>query len=155
MAHVLERFYVYVSKVTCGRCAMKIMKKNSKKETICTPRLSFAIGLVWSAFRAIPWGILSLRLLECMDFVALCFHFESCSVKVCLNWRRKVNWTFWYQIWVDRGWLCLWKKLPPKTRSACMPVQTIVLHLTVDTTLHYTTLHYTTLQAASPSQGAL
>ena len=26
-----------------------------------------------------------LRLLECVDFVALCFHLESCSVKVCLN----------------------------------------------------------------------
>ena len=60
-----------------------------------------------------------------MDFVAFCFHLESCSVKVCLNWRRKVNWTFWYQLWVDRGWL--WKKLPPTARSAWMPVQTIVL----------------------------
>ena len=64
-----------------------------------------------------------------MDFVAFCFHLESCSVKVCLNWRRKVNWTFWYQMWVDRGWL--WKKLPPKARSAWMPVQTIVYSTTV------------------------
>ena len=70
-----------------------------------------------------------------------CFHLESCSVKVCLNWRRKVNWTFWYQIWVGRGWL--WKKLPPRARSAWMPVQTRVLHSTLQYSLHYS-LHYST-----------
>ena len=124
----MERFYNlvnYVSKVACGRCAMKIATKMEKKKRPTHPHSSFAIGLVYSAFQEMPRGILVLRLLECMDFVALCFHLESCSVKVCLNWRWKVNWTFWYQIWVDRGWL--WKKLPPKARSAWMPVQTIAL----------------------------
>ena len=43
-----------------------------------------------------------------------------------LNWRRKVNWTFWYQIWVDRGWL--WKNCRQKLgllgcpfRAICIP----------------------------------
>ena len=100
------------------------------------PRPSFAIGLVSCVFREIPWGILYSRLLEHKNFVALGFHLESCSVKVCLNWCQKVNWTFWYQIliWVDRGWL--WKKLPPKARSAWMPVQTISSLYRVHPTWH-------------------
>ena len=58
-------FYDYVSKVTCGGCAMNITKKNEKKKRPPHPHPSFAIGLVKSAFWDIPWGILFLRLLEC------------------------------------------------------------------------------------------
>ena len=107
-------------------------EENEKKETTYTPPFQFHLWtcLVRIPGKTMPWGILFLRLLECMDFVAFRFHLESCSVKVFLNWHRKVNWTFWYQIWVDRGWLRT--KLPPKARSAWMPVQTIACEAPVD-----------------------
>ena len=34
------------------------------------------------------------------------------SIYCSSDWRRKVNWTFWYQTWVDRGWLG--QKMLPK-----------------------------------------
>ena len=101
VACVLERFYDYVSTVTCGRRAMKITKKMKERNDLHTP---------------IPVSSLTLSSLHSGKYHGESFFcnylnvwilwlcaFISCSVKVCLNWRRKVNWTFWYQIWVDRG----------------------------------------------------
>ena len=105
VARALERFYDYVSKVACGRWAMKIAKKMKKRNDLHTPVPVSPLDLSSSHSGKHHGESFFLRLLECMDFVAFCLHLESCSVKVCLNWRRTVNWTFWYQIWVDRGWL--------------------------------------------------
>ena len=110
-------------------------EENKKKETTYTSPFQFRH---WTCLVRIPGNTMGNPFLGTTWMYGFCGFLLSFgvllsqSVKVCLNWRRKVNWTFSYQIWVDSGWL--WKKLLPKARSAWMPVQTIVLVLVVTLT---------------------
>ena len=66
-------------------------EENEKKETTYTPPFQFRH---WTCVVHIPGNTMGNPFFATTwmyGFVAFCFHLESCSVKVCLNWCRKLT----------------------------------------------------------------